>query len=163
MGFLDDVRSEAPAPAAKPETAPPQQLRRNPDPDELPAPARAVIAAALSIPHPYGLPTRDVRAHLIARLSAARWICRTGIPVDSRGSKDGYRGRIELVAHPPPVPGHPLPPPVLVEIDRGKPQRKAITKLARYEGQAAARIILLTRAPSPEFTPPGVDAVAGLA
>ncbi len=122
-----------------------------------------LIQAALAVEHPYGLNTRDYRAGLVARLAAAGWTCRTRFKVDSRGTCDGYKGVLDLVAHPPFAAGqNRLDDPVLVEIDRATIRRKTLTKLAAFPYRAAGRVIILTDTDA-HFPVPGVDAIICLA
>jgi hypothetical protein len=111
-----------------------------------------VVAIARSIPEARGMKTRAYRRALV-------W-------VESRGTDDGYRGKLDLVAHPPRPPGAhpgiPLDPPVLIEIDKRSIQRKTFAKLARWEGPHSGKAVILTRAASHPGVS-GLDVVVGLA
>jgi hypothetical protein len=125
-----------------------------------------VVAIARSIPEARGMKTRAYRRALVDRLTAAGWSCRTLVWVESRGTDDGYRGKLDLVAHPPRPPGAhpgiPLDPPVLIEIDKRSIQRKTFAKLARWEGPHSGKAVILTRAASHPGVS-GLDVVVGLA
>src|SRR5262245_39931690 len=75
-----------------------------------------------------------LRDEVALRLARAGWTVRLRVKVDSRGTDDGYRGVLDLVAHPPrPESGPesaPLPAPVLVEFDSRTVHRKTLAKLA---------------------------------
>jgi hypothetical protein len=107
---------------------------------------------------------RDVRDAVSIRLRAAGWFVRRQVKVESRGTADGYRGIMDMVAHPPRAPGAPLvlPDPVLVEFDAVSVEKRTLAKLARYEGRTAGVLIVLTGASAhPPIT--GVDEVLTLA
>jgi hypothetical protein len=126
-------------------------------------PHLALAVWARSIPHPYGLKTRDYRALLVEALEANGWTCRTHVRVDSRGTNDGYAGILDLVAHPPTPPGAAqLPRPVLVEIDKASIQTKTLAKLARWPHAHAGKVVILTRA-TQHHAVPGVDSIIPLA
>lgn len=131
---------------------------------ECPVAVQAVRRAALAIPDAPSLKTRAYRAQLVKRLRAEGWHCREGVRVDSRGTNDGYRGILDLVAHPPGLPGtQPMANlPVLIEIDKASIQRKTRAKLDRWEGPHAGKVVILTRASShPDVE--GLDAIIPLA
>ena len=107
-------------------------------------PLQEVIHAVGGVQHPFGLSTRDYRALLIAQLAAAGWTCRTRFKVDSRGTVDGYRGILDLVAHPPFAPGQiRLDDPVLIEIDGASIRRKTIAKLRAFPYTTAGKVVIL--------------------
>lgn len=106
---------------------------------------------------------KEFRDAVRNRLLVAGWICRTRYKVESRGTPDGYRGVLDLVAHPPPPRGaKELPDPVLVEFDKVSIERKTIAKLARYEGRTAAKLIVLARGTGHHDLPTGVDEILTL-
>ena len=136
-------------------------MERAPRIGDVPLLALAVIAR--SIPHPYGLKTRDYRALLVEALEAEGWTCRTHVRVDSRGTNDGYAGILDLVAHPPTPPGATqLARPVLVEIDKASIQAKTLAKLSRWPHAHAGKVVILTRATHHPAVA-GVDSIIPLA
>lgn len=123
---------------------------------------RQVGELARRVPHPFGLKTRDYRAALVNLCTAAGLETSTRETVKSRGTRDGYRGRLDLVVR------HPVTGALLaVEIDKAVIQSKTINKFkALPEAQPAARLVILTRAavqPSRDALPAVVDAVITLA
>lgn len=156
--FDDD---EAP-PARPAPSAPPIPNRAPSDPQALGVVIQTVLEAHAHRPsRPFrGKEFRDAVAN---RLRIAGWICRTRVKVESRGTPDGYRGILDLVAHPHPERGAPtLPDPVLVEFDKVSIERKTVAKLANYEGRAAGVLIVLARGTGEHPAPAGVDEVLTL-
>ena len=163
MGRFDDVQ----APAFSTERA--SVVKPTPPPRvhaEQGAALRAVIATvheahAHRPSRPFrGKEFRDAVRH---RLQVAGWICRTRVKVESRGTPDGYRGVLDLVAHPPPQRGAPaLPDPVLVEFDKVSIERKTIAKLANYEGRTCGVLIVLARGSGEHGPIAGIDEILTL-
>lgn len=117
---------------------------------------------ARSVPAPFGLKTRDYRAALVNLCRAAGLETSTAETVRSRGTADGYRGRLDLVVFRPSSGAL-----AVVEIDKATIQRKTLSKFKALPAVPPAfRLVVLTRASdslSPAVLPAVVDAVVRLA
>lgn len=85
---------------------------------------------------------------LAANLESRGWEIRTEWLVESRGTPDGQRGRIDIV-----VPGI-----AAIEVDRITPRVKSLVKLRQFHG---ARYVVLREGHSPLELPLGINAVIG--
>lgn len=161
MGLFD-LPGDAPS-------APPTSTHRRPQVEERTGHAAAVgtVRAAIMEAHAHRqrgpLNPKLLRDAVMARLRLEGWWCRTRYKVHSRGTPDGYRGVLDLVAHPPPARGDDqIPAPVLVEFDRATIHRKTLAKLERYDGTRQGVLIVLTMSPGPAPAVHGVDEVLTL-
>lgn len=129
---------------------------------EMDDPIRALIRIIRGLPLPEVSTSQRLRTTLIKRLTqvhyqataATRWTIRRNVDVPSRGTSDGYRGRISLICYPPGPPvalfeRKALEPPILIEFGQLRAKGKSLTKLARYEAdsghEVTAKIIILRR------------------
>lgn len=129
-----------------------------------------VVDIATGLQHSRARSPAACKAMLVRQLEAEGWYCSTHFKVPSRGTNDHYRGILDLVAWPPPLPDprgsehkpNPhitnRPPPVLVELDKVQVRYKTRAKLAAFNHPASARVVVLTQANDSQSMA-GIDAI----
>ena len=120
-----------------------------------------VTALACQLANPRQRTRRQLRDALRERCRAAGLLTSTTETLPSRGTADGYRGRLALVVGTPSSRDGrgPLGPPlalVAVEIGRRSPSARAVHKLRHIPRDIPAASLLILTTGTAE-TPPGID------
>lgn len=118
---------------------------------------------------------KPLKALIKFTLEQEHWYVSTKFKVEDRGSNDGQRGVLDLIAWPPPRPEpnpdrpphipvtdiRNRPPPVLIEIDKGRVYLKTRSKFQAFPYPRSASVVILTNADDSEPCQ-GIDTIVCL-